>query len=234
MLQDTGAEGVGLFRTELQFMIASRLPKVQEQIALYREAIRLSEGKPLVFRLLDVGGDKVIPYLRAMQEENPAMGFRSLRLALDRPGLLRTQVRALLHSRRWRPDDDPGAHGHRDLGVRRNQARDQCSRFERLIRSGGKPPSVLKVGAMIEVPSLLWELDRVLPECDFVSIGSNDLIMFLDGRRSRQPARCRRPTTRSPCLACAPCVTSSTWRGATASRSRCAASWPAGPSRLWR
>jgi phosphotransferase system enzyme I (PtsP) len=96
MLDDTGAEGVGLFRTELQFMIASRLPKVGEQIGLYREAIRLSQGKPIVFRLLDVGGDKVIPYLRSAPEENPAMGFRSLRLALDRPGLLRTQVRALL------------------------------------------------------------------------------------------------------------------------------------------
>ena len=84
-LVESGADGIGLFRTELQFMIASHLPRVGEQIELYREAIRLSKGKPIVFRLLDVGGDKVIPYLRAAPEENPAMGFRSLRLALDRP-----------------------------------------------------------------------------------------------------------------------------------------------------
>src|SRR5690606_16213009 len=155
MLADTGAEGVGLFRTELQFMIASRLPKVQEQIALYREAIRLVEGKPIVFRLLDVGGDKVIPYLRAMHEENPAMGFRSLRLALDRPGLLRTQVRALLTA---------AAGGPMTILVPMvtetwefvETKRVIKLEVDRLVRAGGTPPSVLKVGAMIEVPSLLW------------------------------------------------------------------------------
>ncbi|HWA17446.1 MAG TPA: phosphoenolpyruvate--protein phosphotransferase [Devosia sp.] len=178
MLRDTGAEGVGLFRTELQFMIASHLPKVQEQIALYREAVRLSEGKPIVFRLLDVGGDKVIPYLRAMQEENPAMGFRSLRLALERPGLLRTQVRALLTA----ADGGPMkilvpmvTETWEFIETKRVIKRE----LERLVRSGAKPPSRLEIGAMIEVPSLLWELDHVLPESDFVSIGSNDLIMFM-------------------------------------------------------
>jgi phosphotransferase system enzyme I (PtsP) len=179
MLRDTGAEGVGLFRTELQFMIASRLPKVGEQIALYREAIRLSEGKPIVFRLLDVGGDKVIPYLRAAAEENPAMGFRSLRLALDRPGLLRTQVRALLTAADGGPMKIlvPMVTETWEFVETKRVIRLE---LERLIRSGGKPPSELKVGAMIEVPSLLFELDHVLPECDFVSIGSNDLIMFLN------------------------------------------------------
>ena len=179
MLRDTGAEGVGLFRTELQFMIASRLPKVQEQIALYREAIRLSEGKPIVFRLLDVGGDKVIPYLRAAAEENPAMGFRSLRLALDRPGLLRTQVRALLTAADGGPMKIlvPMVTETWEFVETKRVIRLE---LERLIRSGAKPPSTLEVGAMIEVPSLLFELDHVLPECDFVSIGSNDLIMFLN------------------------------------------------------
>ena len=179
MLRDTGAEGVGLFRTELQFMIASRLPKVQEQVALYREAIRLSEGKPIVFRLLDVGGDKVIPYLRAAAEENPAMGFRSLRLALDRPGLLRTQVRALLTAADGGPMKIlvPMVTETWEFVEAKRVIRLE---LERLIRSGAKPPSELKIGAMIEVPSLLFELDHVLPECDFVSIGSNDLIMFLN------------------------------------------------------
>lgn len=179
MLNDTGAEGVGLFRTELQFMIASQLPKLREQVALYREAIRLSEGRPIVFRLLDVGGDKVIPYLRAAPEENPAMGFRSLRLALDRPGLLRTQVRALLTAA------DGGPMKILVPMVTETWEFVEAKRvvkleLERLIRSGFKPPSELQIGAMIEVPSLLWELDRVLPEADFVSIGSNDLIMFLN------------------------------------------------------
>ncbi|MEQ1770291.1 MAG: phosphoenolpyruvate--protein phosphotransferase [Devosia sp.] len=178
MLRDTGAEGVGLFRTELQFMIASHLPKVGEQIALYREAVRLSEGKPIVFRLLDIGGDKVIPYLRAMHEENPAMGFRSLRLALERPGLLRTQVRALLTA----ADGGPMkilvpmvTETSEFVETKRVIKRE----VERLVRYGVTPPSKLEIGAMIEVPSLLFELDHVLPEADFVSIGSNDLIMFM-------------------------------------------------------
>jgi phosphotransferase system enzyme I (PtsP) len=178
MLADTGAEGVGLFRTELQFMIASKLPRVGEQIALYREAIRLSEGKPIVFRLLDVGGDKVIPYLRAMQEENPAMGFRSLRLALERPGLLRTQVRALLTAA------DGGPMKILVPMVTETWEFVETKRViklevERLVRAGKAAPSKLEIGAMIEVPSLLFELDHVLPEADFVSIGSNDLIMFM-------------------------------------------------------
>jgi phosphotransferase system enzyme I (PtsP) len=186
MLRDTGAEGVGLFRTELQFMIASHLPKVQEQVALYREAIRLSEGRPIVFRLLDIGGDKVIPYLRAAPEENPAMGFRSLRLALDRPGLLRTQVRALLAAADGGPMRIlvPMVTETREFIDTKRVIRRE---LERLIRAGGTPPSELRIGAMIEVPSLLFELDHVLPEADFVSIGSNDLIMFLNAADRANP-----------------------------------------------
>lgn len=179
MLEDTGAEGVGLFRTELQFMIASRLPKVQEQVGLYREAIALSRGRPIVFRLLDIGGDKVIPYLRSAPEENPAMGFRSLRLALDRPGLLRTQVRALLIAADGGPLKIlvPMVTETREFVETKRVIRRE---LERMVRAGQTPPSKLEVGAMIEVPSLLFELDHVLPEADFVSIGSNDLIMFLN------------------------------------------------------
>ncbi|MBN9332790.1 putative PEP-binding protein, partial [Devosia sp.] len=103
MLDDTGATGVGLFRTELQFMIASKLPRLQEQVDLYSEAMAIAGDRPVVFRLLDIGGDKVVPYLRSMAEENPAMGYRSIRLGLDRPGLLRTQIRALLMAAKGRP-----------------------------------------------------------------------------------------------------------------------------------
>ncbi|MBN9318044.1 MAG: phosphoenolpyruvate--protein phosphotransferase [Devosia sp.] len=178
MLQDTGAAGVGLFRTELQFMIASRLPRLKEQVELYTEAIRLTQGKPIVFRLLDVGGDKVIPYLRYEAEENPAMGFRSLRLALDRQGLLRIQIRALLQAADGGPMKilvpmvtDAWEFRQTRLVVNRE--------LERMRNAGHTVPSRLELGAMIEVPSLLWELDQVLPEADFVSIGSNDLVMFL-------------------------------------------------------
>ncbi len=178
MLHDTGASGVGLFRTELQFMIASRLPRLKEQVELYSEAIRLTEGKPIVFRLLDIGGDKVIPYLRYEAEENPAMGFRSLRLALDRQGLLRIQIRALLQAANGGPMKilvpmvtDAWEFRQTRLVVNKE--------LERMKHAGQPVPSKLELGAMIEVPSLLWELDQVLPEADFVSIGSNDLVMFL-------------------------------------------------------
>ncbi|WP_055046438.1 phosphoenolpyruvate--protein phosphotransferase [Devosia sp. A16] len=178
MLHDTGASGVGLFRTELQFMIASRLPRLREQVELYSEAIRLTEGKPIVFRLLDIGGDKVIPYLRYEAEENPAMGFRSLRLALDRQGLLRIQIRALLQAANGGPMKilvpmvtDAWEFRQTRLVVNKE--------LERMKHAGQTVPSKLELGAMIEVPSLLWELDQVLPEADFVSIGSNDLVMFL-------------------------------------------------------
>ena len=178
MLQETGAAGVGLFRTELQFMIASRLPRLREQVELYSDAIRLTEGKPIVFRLLDIGGDKVIPYLRYEAEENPAMGFRSLRLALDRQGLLRIQIRALLQAANGGPMKIlvpmvTDAWEFRETRLVVNKE------LERMKNAGQPLPSKLELGAMIEVPSLLWELDQVLPEADFVSIGSNDLVMFL-------------------------------------------------------
>ncbi len=178
MLQDTGAAGVGLFRTELQFMIASRLPRLREQVELYAEAIRLTEGKPIVFRLLDVGGDKVIPYLRSEAEENPAMGFRSLRLALERQGLLRIQVRALLQAANGGPMKIlvPMVTDAWEFRATRVVVEKE---LERMTHEGRPVPSKLELGAMIEVPSLLWELDQVLPEADFVSIGSNDLVMFL-------------------------------------------------------
>ena len=178
MLHDTGAEGVGLFRTELQFMIASKLPRLNEQVALYTEAIKLTEGKPIVFRLLDIGGDKVIPYLRSEVEENPAMGFRSLRLALDRQGLLRIQIRALLKAANGGPIKILVPMVTDAWEFRQTRAVVN-KEIERLRHAGEPVPSKVELGAMIEVPSLLWELDQVLPEADFVSIGSNDLVMFL-------------------------------------------------------
>ncbi|NKF31644.1 peptidase, partial [Pseudomonas sp. BGM005] len=95
-LSESGAEGIGLFRTELQFMIASTMPKADEQEQFYRNVIKQAAGRVVTFRTLDIGGDKVVPYFRGHEEENPALGWRAIRLSLDRPGLLRTQLRALL------------------------------------------------------------------------------------------------------------------------------------------
>ncbi|WP_404401778.1 phosphoenolpyruvate--protein phosphotransferase [Pelagibacterium halotolerans] len=185
-LKETGADGVGLFRTELQFMIASKMPRIKDQVELYGEAIRLVDGKPIVFRLLDIGGDKVVPYMRSMAEENPAMGWRSLRLALDRPGLLRTQVRALLQAADGGPLNmlvPMVTETVEFLKVKRVVEREGA----RMAKLGMALPDPLKIGAMIEVPSVLFELDELLPESDFVSIGSNDLIQFLTAADRANP-----------------------------------------------
>jgi len=186
MLDDTGAMGVGLFRTELQFMIASRLPRLKEQAELYAEAMEIAGDRPIVFRLLDIGGDKVLPYLRATAEENPAMGYRSIRLGLDRPGLLRTQIRALLQAAKGRPLKVlvPMVTETFEFKLTKQVI---CKEVERLKRAGLPAPSKLEVGAMVEVPSLLFELDQIMPEADFVSIGSNDLVQFLTAADRANP-----------------------------------------------
>lgn len=186
MLEDTGAVGVGLFRTELQFMIASRLPRLQEQVDLYSEALEIAGDRPVVFRLLDIGGDKVVPYLRSTAEENPAMGYRSIRLGLDRPGLLRTQIRALLQAARGRPLKILVPMVTETFEFRQTKSV-IAKEIERLRRAGHPVPSQIEVGAMVEVPSLLFELDQILPEADFVSIGSNDLVQFLTAADRANP-----------------------------------------------
>lgn len=177
-LDQSGADGIGLFRTELQFMISETFPRLDQQTRLYKAIFDAAGGRPVVFRSLDVGGDKVIPYFRAGAEENPALGWRAIRMALDRPALFRTQIRALLRA----------AQG-RDLRVMLPMISD-VSEFETaralidremtlLKQHGHIEPSKLMVGAMIEVPALLWQLDTLLPQTDFVSVGSNDLMQFL-------------------------------------------------------
>ena len=186
MLDDTGAAGVGLFRTELQFMIASRLPRLREQTELYSEAMAIAGERPIVFRLLDIGGDKVLPYLRATAEENPAMGYRSIRLGLDRPGLLRTQIRALLQAANGRPLKILVPMVTETFEFMQTK-QVIFKELERLKRAGHPAPSKLEVGAMVEVPSLLFELDQIMPEADFVSIGSNDLVQFLTAADRANP-----------------------------------------------
>ena len=177
-LSASGADGVGLFRTELQFMVSATMPRLERQIQMYRDIVVEAKGRPVVFRTLDVGGDKALPYLRQPAEENPALGWRAIRLALDRPGLLRTQVRALL---RATAGEDlrlllpmVTAVGEVDM------ARATIEREQELLKRRGMPgPRRILIGAMIEVPSLLFELESFLPKLDFVSVGSNDLLQYL-------------------------------------------------------
>jgi phosphotransferase system, enzyme I, PtsP len=177
-LTDTGAAGIGLFRTELQFMVAPNFPRASEQYTLYRAVLDAADDKPVTFRTLDIGGDKVLPYMRNIEEENPALGWRAIRLGLDRPALLRTQLRALLR-----------AAGGRSLKImfpmiatvsEFDQAKELVEReLTHLRRHGHKLPDAVEVGSMVEVPSLLYQLDELLEHVDFLSVGSNDLVQFL-------------------------------------------------------
>jgi len=177
-LEETGASGVGLFRTELQFMVAERMPTAGEQQALYRAVFGAAGEMPVTFRTLDIGGDKVLPYMQAIEEENPALGWRAIRLGLDRPGLLRTQIRALLKAAAGRPLKImfPMV-ATCDEFVRAKAVVDRETAY--LTRHGHSLPSDLQLGVMLEVPSLLFQLDEICTIADFISIGSNDLMQFL-------------------------------------------------------
>jgi phosphotransferase system, enzyme I, PtsP len=177
-LDQSGADGIGLFRTELQFMISATFPRLEQQTRLYKAILDAAGARPVVFRSLDVGGDKVLPYFRGSKEENPAIGWRAIRMALDRPALFRTQIRALLR-----------AAAGRELRIMLPMIAD-VSEFEAaralidrevgILKRHGRPePKKLMVGAMIEVPAILWQLDRLLPLADFASVGSNDMMQFL-------------------------------------------------------
>ncbi|PZO35871.1 MAG: phosphoenolpyruvate--protein phosphotransferase, partial [Alphaproteobacteria bacterium] len=177
-LNETGAEGIGLFRTEFQFMVSEQLPRLDTQTALYKLVLDAAGDRPVTFRTLDIGGDKVLPYLETEREENPALGRRAIRLGLDRPALLRLQLRALL-----------AAGANRELRVmfpmiatvdEFRAARELVDIECEWARRRGRPlPALLRVGAMIECPSLLWHLDALLPLTDFVSVGSNDLFQYM-------------------------------------------------------
>jgi phosphotransferase system enzyme I (PtsP) len=176
-ISETGAAGIGLFRTEMQFMVASQFPRAGEQQQLYRSVLEAAAERPVTFRTLDIGGDKVLPYMRNVEEENPALGWRAIRLGLDRPGLLRSQVRALLR-----------AAAGRDLRImfpmiaavhEFDEAKTLVEReLTHLRRHGHKLPDRVDIGTMLEVPSLLFQLDELLERVDFLSVGSNDLVQF--------------------------------------------------------
>jgi phosphotransferase system enzyme I (PtsP) len=177
-LEETGAEGIGLFRTELQFMIVSTFPLLGRQTETYREIMDGAGGRPVVFRALDIGGDKALPYLRQPKEDNPAIGWRAIRLALDRPALFKLQVRALLRAAAGRELRlmIPMVSTAAEIDRAKELISEEKARAE---RRGDRLPEKMLLGAMIEVPSILLELDAVMSRVDFVSVGSNDLLQFL-------------------------------------------------------
>ena len=171
-------DGVGLYRTELLFMTAKELPNVKIQTEAYRRALVMAKGKPVVFRTLDIGSDKVLPYLKKTGEENPALGWRSIRMTLDRRALLRTQLKALIR----------GTAGQQ-LNVMFPMVTNVAEFLEakktlqielaNAKRRKEKLPTEVRVGTMLEVPSLFFELDNLLQVVDFISIGTNDLAQFI-------------------------------------------------------
>ncbi|WP_284223449.1 phosphoenolpyruvate--protein phosphotransferase [Brevundimonas denitrificans] len=177
-LDATGAEGIGLFRTEFQFMVSEELPRLNSQTALYTLVLDTAGDRPVTFRTLDIGGDKVLPYLETEREENPALGRRAIRLGLDRPGLLRLQLRALLTAAAGRELRVmfPMIATVDEFRAARELVDVECAWAK---RRGRALPALLRVGAMIECPSLLWHLDALLPLTDFVSVGTNDLFQYM-------------------------------------------------------
>ncbi len=177
-LHETGADGIGLFRTEIPFMVRSNFPDVGQQAQIYGEVLNQSEGKPVCFRTLDIGGDKQLPYFLGAEDQNPALGWRSIRVGLDRPGMLRQQLRAMLKAAAGGelsvmfPMIAETAEFH---AARAILAIEQS----RLDVRGEPTPRTVRVGTMLEVPGLIWQLDTLLPHIDFLSIGSNDLFQFM-------------------------------------------------------
>jgi phosphotransferase system enzyme I (PtsP) len=176
-LDETGAEGIGLFRTEFQFMVSETLPRLESQTLLYRDVLETAGDRPVTFRTLDLGGDKVLPYVKAEREENPALGWRAVRIGLDRPSLLRYQLRALISAaagRRLRvmfplvttleEFDAARALVDREL--------DWARRFGRVA------PARVEVGVMVEAPALAWSIRGLKGRADFLSIGTNDLMQY--------------------------------------------------------
>jgi len=182
-LDATGAAGIGLYRSEIAMLARGAVADVAEQATTYARVLEAAGTRPVLFRTLDLGADKVLPGVTARAEENPAMGWRSLRVGLDRPALLRRQLRALLL-----------AAGGRELSVMfpmvATVAEFRAARL--LLEAEAKrvrpAPRRLRVGTMLEIPALMWQLRELLEVADFISIGSNDLVQFLFAADRGTPA----------------------------------------------
>ncbi len=176
-LESSGAEGVGLFRTELQFLVRSQMPKRTELAALYSRVLDAAQGKRVVFRTLDIGSDKVLPYMQAQDEPNPALGWRAIRVGLDKPGVMRMQLQALLRAANGRPLSImfPFVAQYEEYTAARAEVNKAIARETKL---GHPLPEKLEIGAMLETPSLAFACKKFYEEVEFLSIGGNDLKQF--------------------------------------------------------
>ena len=176
-LPNCNADGVGLFRTELQFLIRARVPKRSEQAALYSHIMDSAQGKPVTFRTLDIGSDKVLPNMRSLHEPNPAMGWRAIRMGLDRPGVMRMQLQALVRGANGRPLSVmfPFIAQFDEFRAARQLFLDVIEAEKAL---GHVVPEKTEIGAMLETPSIAFAPRQFFEMADFVSIGGNDLKQF--------------------------------------------------------
>ncbi len=200
-LAQTNADGIGLFRTEFQFLVAASLPRRERQTRLYRDVLDAAGDKPVVFRTVDIGGDKAVPYVRdgTEDEENPAMGWRALRLALERGGLLKVQARALLDAAAGRTLHvmfpmvaEPWEFEAAKAIIEEQRAR--------LAKAKRPLPANVRYGVMLEVPALAERLDLLLPMVEFVSVGTNDLTQFLFAADRSNPKLADRYDWLSPAI----------------------------------
>ncbi|WP_261391099.1 phosphoenolpyruvate--protein phosphotransferase [Roseovarius atlanticus] len=176
-LEGSGAEGVGLFRTELQFLVRAHMPRRSELSELYAHVMDAARGKRVCFRTLDIGSDKVLPYMKVVDEPNPALGWRAVRVALDKPGVMRMQLQALVRAAKGRPLSVmfPFVAQREEFSAANAEMQKALDR-ERIL--GHPLPSEIEVGAMLETPSLAFAPDAFYNEVDFLSIGGNDLKQF--------------------------------------------------------
>ncbi|RFB04528.1 phosphoenolpyruvate--protein phosphotransferase [Parvularcula marina] len=195
-LEETGAKAVGLFRTELQFLLGQSLPTASAQETLYRQIMDAAGDKPVIFRTADIGSDKRAGYMTGPREANPAMGWRGLRMSLDREGLMRTQIRALISAARGRDLSFmfPLVTTREELITAKKMVDKELDRYRKLH---GEPPKI-RIGSMIEIPAAAWQLREIARECDFLSIGGNDLAQFFFAADRETDAVSRRYDPLSP------------------------------------
>lgn len=196
-LAATGADGIGLYRTEIPFMVRSTYPDVAAQTDLYRRIYDQADGKPITFRTLDIGGDKSLPYFARQVEQNPALGWRAIRMGLDRPAMLLKQLRALIRAAEGRPLSvmfPMVAEAAEFDAVRRLTDRE----LNRASDEGYVAPSDLRIGVMVEVPAIFWQLDHLLKTADFLAVGSNDLLQYMFAADRGDPNLAHRYDTLSP------------------------------------
>ena len=200
-LDITGADGIGLFRTEFQFLVSATLPQRERQQRLYKEVLDAAGDRPVIFRTVDIGGDKALPYLNKehADEENPAMGWRALRLALHRDGLMKVQARALIEAASGRTLNVMFPMVSEAWEFAEAKALFEAQRAWIGAR-GRRLPVEIRYGAMLEVPALADQLDLLLPDIDFLSVGTNDLTQFLFAADRANPRLAERYDWLSPSI----------------------------------